>query len=1101
MSDNKFKPTPEQEKIFKFIKKRPENLLIEAYAGGGKCLGIDTPILMYDGTIKKVQDVIPGDLLMGDDSKPRIVLNTNTGNGDLYEVIPQKGDSWVCNDVHILTHYSVHDGSLHDTPLDDLINHNYLNRNENGFYKGLLLQRNNVIDNVIYRTAFKTKYIGKGDYYGFTLDGNGRFLLGDFTITHNTTTLVEIMKLLPKDANILFLAFNKHIQEELKSKLPDHIRCYTSHGLGMSAIKRKYGDSIEFDEFKIDKIIKKESKKWDLHTEFDKMDQISRYLNSMKKMVNLCRLSLTLDKKYIPFMADRYDVKIDKNRDVKRIIKLLDIATRDRKYFDYTDMVYLPAVDKSLWLFPQDYVIVDECLPYKTYITTLWGKYQIGKLSEMKEKNKQLPNVITYNEQTKTFEYKEIEDVWCTGEKDVYQVTLDRVRKLKSTVNHKFLTTEGWKRLDELGVGDIVLGNDNREYKVTKEMVFLKKEKTYDMTIKDNHNFLVSNTGGIDTPSIIAHNCQDINRSQQRLIEKSIKKDKVTKKDKGKLIAVGDAHQCQPEGTKIMMHDGTTKNIEDVCVGDMVTSYNRKEKGHFTGYYIDHIKRYGYVTDYFKNRAPKINKIAKREYNGELVVIESKEKISKYTPNHRCIVSLRKDRIKRQVLYLMEKDGYFRIGITPLWKSTNTNFGSYRANQEKADKFWILNTYDEKFDAYLDEQYYSTVYSIPQICFWHRDQKGNINQKIIDNYYKRFDKDVMRSNALKLLNLFKREINYPIWYKGINTHFSKLHLFEINACNIIPEIMNTVHFDNSNVTIRTHGKKSNKIIRPTYIPIDNLTYEHYTGYVYSLEVSKYELYVADGILTHNSIYGFSAVTDRTFQWFKERPNTKTLPLSYSFRCAKKIIEHANEIVPEIKALPEAPEGVVRDGNVLEEAQDGDFVLCRTTMPLVQLFFQLLEQHKKAVIKGSDIGLDLIGLIGDNKNIISLKKHWKDELVKFQNKLKKEGILNYNEHSGYVAMEDKANTLIFLANQCNSINNLKDKIKTIFTDKLSGIILSTIHKAKGLEANRVFIIRPDLIPLPNQRSWQQKQEKNLEYVAITRARLELIYDREWHDENG
>ena len=43
-----------------------------------------------------------------------------------------------------------------------------------------------------------------------------------------TTTIVEAIKLLPKDKNIMFLAFNKHIQEELKTKLPEHVRCYTS---------------------------------------------------------------------------------------------------------------------------------------------------------------------------------------------------------------------------------------------------------------------------------------------------------------------------------------------------------------------------------------------------------------------------------------------------------------------------------------------------------------------------------------------------------------------------------------------------------------------------------------------------------------------------------------------------------------------------------------------------------------------------------------------------------------------------------------------------------------------------------------------------------
>jgi DNA helicase-2/ATP-dependent DNA helicase PcrA len=57
----------------------------------------------------------------------------------------------------------------------------------------------------------------------------------------------------------------------------------------------------------------------------------------------------------------------------------------------------------------------------------------------------------------------------------------------------------------------------------------------------------------------------------------------------------------------------------------------------------------------------------------------------------------------------------------------------------------------------------------------------------------------------------------------------------------------------------------------------------------------------------------------------------------------------------------------------------------------------------------------------------------------------------------------------------------------------------VHKAKGLEANRVFIVRPDLLPMKAVKGWQQIQETNLEYVAITRAKTELIYDNEWSDE--
>jgi len=77
--------------------------IIQAKPGWGKCLGIGTPVLMFDGAIKPVEDIQDGDLLMGPDSRPRRVLSTTRGTGPLYEIVPLRGESWVCNDAHILT--------------------------------------------------------------------------------------------------------------------------------------------------------------------------------------------------------------------------------------------------------------------------------------------------------------------------------------------------------------------------------------------------------------------------------------------------------------------------------------------------------------------------------------------------------------------------------------------------------------------------------------------------------------------------------------------------------------------------------------------------------------------------------------------------------------------------------------------------------------------------------------------------------------------------------------------------------------------------------------------------------------------------------------
>lgn len=78
-------------------------VLFQLPTGGGKCLGKDTPILMYDGTTKKVQDVKVGDFLMGDDSHPRRVESVCSGKEEMFRITPIKGDNFECNRSHILS--------------------------------------------------------------------------------------------------------------------------------------------------------------------------------------------------------------------------------------------------------------------------------------------------------------------------------------------------------------------------------------------------------------------------------------------------------------------------------------------------------------------------------------------------------------------------------------------------------------------------------------------------------------------------------------------------------------------------------------------------------------------------------------------------------------------------------------------------------------------------------------------------------------------------------------------------------------------------------------------------------------------------------------
>lgn len=96
--------------------------IIHIATSGGKCLGKGTPVIKYDGTIVRVEDVCVGDRLMGPDSLPRHVLSTNIGYGKLFLIEPRKGSHWVCNEDHILTLIHTVTGKIIDISVRDYLN-------------------------------------------------------------------------------------------------------------------------------------------------------------------------------------------------------------------------------------------------------------------------------------------------------------------------------------------------------------------------------------------------------------------------------------------------------------------------------------------------------------------------------------------------------------------------------------------------------------------------------------------------------------------------------------------------------------------------------------------------------------------------------------------------------------------------------------------------------------------------------------------------------------------------------------------------------------------------------------------------------------------
>lgn len=280
---------PEQhEPVNKFLEACKDPLrqggVISVHCGGGKCLGKDTPVLLYSGHTKLVQDITFKDILMGDDSTPRQVLSICGGQEKLYRINQGNIESYVVNESHLLAlksreTYDVRIISVKDyleiskeskafkdmlhgyrvsicfpyqrifadpylygyMLFDPMYNNTYLldSYKYNAYtiriavldgiiqyqQSHTIIHKNEkLIDDVVYLTrslgyhAIKQKYksyyvitiritadpsslltpisvepIGIGNYYGFEISGNGRFVLGNFTVTHNTTMAIYLM--------------------------------------------------------------------------------------------------------------------------------------------------------------------------------------------------------------------------------------------------------------------------------------------------------------------------------------------------------------------------------------------------------------------------------------------------------------------------------------------------------------------------------------------------------------------------------------------------------------------------------------------------------------------------------------------------------------------------------------------------------------------------------------------------------------------------------------------------------------------------------------------------------------------------------------------
>lgn len=251
-----------------------------------------------------------------------------------------------------------------------------------------------------------------------------------------------------------------------------------------------------------------------------------------------------------------------------------------------------------------------------------------------------------------------------------------------------------------------------------------------------------------------------------------------------------------------------------------------------------------------------------------------------------------------------------------------------------------------------------------------------------------------------------------------------------------------------------------------------------------------------------SINGFAGASPEAFQKMKDLPNTQLLELPITYRCARSIVDLAHQYVRDIFPRPDAPEGIISRNCHIGDIKDGDMVLARTKAPLFNLYTKLIKKGVNCYIKGNDIGKNLITLLQSfkqtklNANLredgVFIRLY--DRMFTERNKLMyRRGLDVYDASltAQIIELYDTINALRIIAHDTNNKYELMERIEDIFDEESNGVCLSTIHKAKGLEAKNVFILCHSSMPSKRAtHNWEKQQEKNLIYVAYTRAKENL-----------
>ncbi|MGH9095621.1 MAG: AAA family ATPase [Acidimicrobiales bacterium] len=527
--------------------------------------------------------------------------------------------------------------------------------------------------------------------------------------------------------------------------------------------------------------------------------------------------------------------------------------------------------------------------------------------------------------------------------------------------------------------------------------------------------------------------------------------------DHSQLVFVGDS--CQPPGTMVEVVVGRDGNrwlteerpIEQLRVGDRVVSFDVAGS---------HLHRAGRP----------ITGISSRPFHGDLVAAKASGNVSRYTPDHRCVVKIGRAFDDRQVVYVMRRGSQYRVGRAQ--GRYGAGFGpALRAAAERADAMWILSAHDTAEDAALAEATVAQRFGIPTWT-WVAATKGPMGQDSLDVFWDRVG-DLTEQGAA-LLRAHGRDPRFPLWEprRAGGRHFMLRRTLAIRACNL----MTGMEMLPATEAAKRYGKE---IGARWWEPIE-VSAEAYTGPVWSMDVADHHTYVADGLVTHNcqQIYEFTGAVN-ALATIRETGANVTY-LSQSFRFGQAVADVANGLLGRLDSELRLS-GFGQVASAVGAVAEPDCILSRTNAVAVRRVLTELAAGRRPYLVGG--GGEVAAFAKAARQLQTDGHTGYHELACFA---------SWGEVQEYVSGEDGSD-LKLMVNLIDEfgIDAILQAMDGLVREADADLIVSTAHKSKGREWASVQIAG-DFRKAEGEGELPPA-ELRLMYVACTRARLELDID--------